>query len=138
MKALQFLECFKGISQLSNAMLPYEAPFDFDCQIKICRTPEYAFLEMCGTHDAESHSPEKESGRHFKIPESRTDCGHLHWRTQLRIAPKQSAKHFHSILENSSPEESIDSALAECAIQANTRPLLPYAAQRGEPIMKIT
>jgi hypothetical protein len=82
--------------------------FGCDCQIKICRTSEYVSLEMRGTHDAESHSPEKDTSKFLKVAQIAAI------RTGVRIAPKLSAKHLRRNLENSSPEKRIDPALAEC------------------------
>jgi hypothetical protein len=60
--------------------------FKCDCQIKICRTPQYVSLEMRGTHDEESHAPEKDTSNFLKVAQISAI------RTGVRIAPKQSAK----------------------------------------------
>ncbi len=40
---------------------PMKHGFTCNCQIKISQTSEYVFLDMHGMHDAESHSPEKDT-----------------------------------------------------------------------------
>jgi hypothetical protein len=72
--------------------------FDCDCQIKICRTLQYVSIEMRGTHDADSHAPEKDTSNFLKVAQI-SAIG-----TGVRNAPKQSAKLLRRNLENSSPE----------------------------------
>jgi hypothetical protein len=46
---------------------PMKCSLKCNCQIKICRTSQYVSLEMCGTHDAESHAPEKDTSKFLKV-----------------------------------------------------------------------
>ena len=62
--------------------------FNCDCQLKICRSDLYVSVEMRGTHDENSHAPDKEVSKFLKVAQIEAI------RDGVRVAPKQSAKHL--------------------------------------------
>ena len=98
----------KGSVDYQMLYCPMKRRFNCDCQIKICRTSQYVSLEMRGTHDAESHAPEKDTSKFLKVAQISAI------RNGVRIAPKQSAKHLRRNLDHSSPEKRISPSLAAC------------------------
>ncbi len=72
----------KGSVDYQMLYCPMKRCFHCDCQIKICRTSQYVSLEMCGTHDADSHAPKKDTSKFLKVAQISAI------RTGVRIAPK--------------------------------------------------
>ncbi len=78
------------------------------CHFKIFRTSKCVSLEMRGMNDEEKSFTRE---RHFKVSESRSESGLLHWRLHCSETKRQASS---SNLGNSSLEKHIDPALVEC------------------------
>ena len=104
-KHSNFWSTAKGVMQFQMLVCPMKRRFGCECQLKICRTDAYVSIEMRGTHDAESHAPEKDRSKFLKVAQIEAI------RSGVRVAPKQSAKHLRRNLEHSSPNSRIDPEL---------------------------
>ncbi len=68
--------------------------FKCNCELKMCRSPEFVSLEMCGQHDENSHAPKKNRSKNLKV--AKIDA----IRQGVHMAPTQSAKNIRCHLEN--------------------------------------
>lgn len=95
----------KGSSQCQLFRCPLRNRFQCFCELKVTRSSADVVLEMRGTHDADSHAPDKDKSKFLKVAQIEAI------RTGVRIAPKQSAKLLRRHLEHCSPNSRIDPAL---------------------------
>ncbi len=63
---LNFWTAAKGALQFQMLICPMIRRFGCMSQLQICRTDHYVTLEIRGTHDAESHAPEKDTSKFLK------------------------------------------------------------------------
>jgi len=57
----------QGKTLYSMYRCPVSYRFGYDCELKVCRREDVVTLEMRGTHDADSHAPEKDKSKFLKF-----------------------------------------------------------------------
>jgi hypothetical protein len=101
----------------------------FGCkvQVRFYDCPLYMSLEFRGTHNADSHSADKDVSKHLKVKQL------LAIETGIRMAPAQSARSLRRNLSNLSPEEQINPLKIRnvrrqvAKFRAESLPILPWS-----------